>query len=332
MVYDRASFAPFGFTLMFLPLSTTADIFNIAWDNDLFTGSDRGYTNGVGLSYLTSSAETSDTGSARLAVAARDHLSFLPGIGSNSRDHALSFSLRQLMVTPEDLSRTEPQFNDIPYAGYLSVGATLWSWDADRITGFGAQIGVVGPESGAKASQKLVHKITGSEPPKGWDNQLGTDVVGGLTAEHGRKLWQFGQPDDLEQQFSAVGSGILSSFQTSASAGAVWRIGRNLSDNFIPDYAGSSSTIALPGSFSDSRTAWSVFVGLGVEYIAYSYLENNSGPYRFSESPLLGQIGLGATRQWDNLQMALVFRAKTGEKQRNQKNFSFGTLSFSWAL
>lgn len=110
MVYDRASFAPFGFTLMFLPLSTTADIFNIAWDNDLFTGSDRGYTNGVGLSYLTSSAETSDTGSARLAVAARDHLSFLPGIGSNSRDHALSFSLRQLMVTPEDLSRTEPQF------------------------------------------------------------------------------------------------------------------------------------------------------------------------------------------------------------------------------
>jgi|TARA_B100000965_G_scaffold380251_1_gene376651 lipid A 3-O-deacylase len=46
----------------------------------------------------------------------------------------------------------------------------------------------------------------------------------------------------------------------------------------------------------------------------------------------LGQIGVGATRQWNNLQLALVFRATTGEKQRNQKNFSFGTLSFSWAL
>ena len=237
-----ASFAAFGLTLVFLPLSATADIFNISWDNDLFTGSDRGYTNGIGLSYLTSSAETSDTGSARLAVAARDHLSFLPGVGSNSRDHALSFNLQQLMVTPEDLSR------------------------------------------------KLVHKITGSEPPKGWENQLGTDVVGGLTAEHGRKLWQFGQPDGLEQQFSAVGSGRLSSFQTSASVGAIWRIGRHLSDNFIPDYAGSSSTIALPGSFSRSRTAWSVFVGLGVEYISYSYLADNSGPYRFSESPLLARI------------------------------------------
>lgn len=168
-----ASFAAFGLTLVFLPLSATADIFNISWDNDLFTGSDRGYTNGIGLSYLTSSAETSDTGSARLAVAARDHLSFLPGVGSNSRDHALSFNLQQLMVTPEDLSRTEPQFNDIPYAGYLSVGATLWSWDAERITGFGAHIGVVGPESGAEASQKLVHKITGSEPPKAGRINLG---------------------------------------------------------------------------------------------------------------------------------------------------------------
>ncbi len=251
----------------------------------------------------------------------------------------MSVSLRQLMVTPADISQEEPQFNDIPpYAGHLSLSSTLWSWSADSITGgYGAHIGVVGPESGAEASQKWVHKITGSErPPKGWDNQLGTDVVGGFQAAHGRKLLQAGgQRGDLEQQFSAVGSGLLSSFRTSATVGVIWRMGRNLPANFIPDYAGSSSAIALPGSFSGAKSAWSLFIGLGgAEYIAYSYLEDNSGPYRFSEGPpLLGQIGLGGTWQWDNLQAALILRATTGgEEQRNQDNFSFGTLSFSWVL
>ena len=328
----RALFARISLLLVLAPASANAEQFNLAWDNDLFTGSDRGYTNGVRLSYLTNTAEDSGGGSARLARAGRDSLSFLPGVGDVANNHAMSVSLRQLMVTPADISQEEPQFNDIPYAGHLSLSSTLWSWSADSITGYGAHIGVVGPESGAEASQKWVHKITGSERPKGWDNQLGTDVVGGFQAAHGRKLLQAGQRGDLEQQFSAVGSGLLSSFRTSATVGVIWRMGRNLPANFIPDYAGSSSAIALPGSFSGAKSAWSVFIGLGAEYIAYSYLEDNSGPYRFSEGPLLGQLGLGGTWQWDNLQAALILRATTGEEQRNQDNFSFGTLSFSWAL
>src|SRR5690606_40834058 len=92
--------------------------------------------------------------SARFARILRDELRFLPGIGTADSKQAVSLSLRQFMVTPEDITVEGPQFDDIPYAGHLSLSGTLWSWNADTITGFGAHIGVIGPESGAERSEE----------------------------------------------------------------------------------------------------------------------------------------------------------------------------------
>lgn len=315
-----------------LPTSLQAEVVNLSWDNDLLTGTDRGYTNGVRLAHLTDTAEETDGKSARFARILRDELSFLSGIGASDSKHAVTLSLRQLMVTPEDITVAEPQFNDIPYAGHLSLSGTLWSWSADTITGFGTHIGVIGPESGAESIQKWVHKATGSDKPRGWDNQLGTDVVGGVQAAHGRKLLQTGQSDNIEQRVSVIGSGLLSSFRTSAKTGLIWQLGRHLPMNFAPDYAGTSSTIALPGSFTESGSSWSVFIGFGVEYVGYSYIDDNADSYRFDEGPLIGQLGLGATWQWNHLQASVTLRASTSEDERHKDNFSFGTLSLSWKL
>ena len=287
---------------------------------------------GVRLSYLTDTADENDGKPARFARVLRDELHFLPGIGTADSKQAVSLSLRQLMVTPEDITVKGPQFDDIPYAGHLSLSGTLWSWNADTITGFGAHIGVVGPESGAESVQKWVHKATGSDKPQGWGNQLGTDVVGGIQAAHGRKLLQAGQGGNIEQRVSVIGSALLSSFRTSVKTGLVWQLGRHLPMNFVPDYAGTSSTIALPGSFNDSGSSWSVYVGLGVEYLGYSYIDDNARAYRFDEGPLIGQLGLGATWQWDHLLASVTLRATTSEDERHKDNFSFGTLSVSWAI
>tara|TARA_Y100001001_G_scaffold152529_1_gene165259 strand:- start:567 stop:869 length:303 start_codon:yes stop_codon:yes gene_type:complete len=100
----------------------------------------------------------------------------------------------------------------------------------------------------------------------------------------------------------------------------------------VPDYAGTSSTIALPGSFKDWGSSWSVYVGLGVEYVGYSYIDDNAGAYRFDEGPLIGRLGLGAIWQWDHLLAAVTLRASTSEDERHKDNFSFGTLSVSWAI
>ena len=129
-----------------------------------------------------------------------------------------------------------------------------------------------------------------------------------------------------------IGSALLSSFRTSVKTGLVWQLGRHLPMNFVPDYAGTSSTIALPGSFNDSGSSWSVYVGLGVEYLGYSYIDDNARAYRFDEGPLIGQLGLGATWQWDHLLASVTLRATNSEDERHKDNFSFGTLSVSWAI
>lgn len=314
-----------------LPVIAHADSLNIAWDNDLLTGSDRGYTNGVKLSYLTATADNPHKKSSTLARYAADSLGFLPGIVHPEKKQALAFSLRQLMVTPADITADEPKLNDLPYAGYLSASTTMWSWDANTITGYGVHLGIVGPESGAEASQKWVHKLTGSEKPKGWNYQLGTDVVGGVQASHARKIVSSGSPDSLEQEVSLIGSATLSSFRTNGRVGMVWRMGQHLPANFIPDYAGTASTIGLPGALS-ARSGWSLFIGLGLEYVPYSYLDENSDPYQFDESLVQGQAGIGGTWQWNQLQLALILRATTGEEDSNKDNFSFGTVSMTWAL
>ena len=101
---------------------------NLSWDNDLLTGTDRGYTNGVRFSYLTDTADENDGKSARFARILRDELRFLPGIGTADSKQAVSLSLRQFMVTPEDITVEDPQFDDIPYAGQAArVGESAWN-------------------------------------------------------------------------------------------------------------------------------------------------------------------------------------------------------------
>lgn len=315
-----------------LPGLSRADLLNVSWDNDLLTGSDRGYTNGLTISYLTDSAQTPAKPSSGLVDTAKNTLDSLPGISAPGHQQALAFSLKQLMVTPANIAANPPDTNDLPYAGYLSASATLWSWNANTITGYGGHVGIIGPESGAEASQKWVHKLTGSEEPKGWGQQLGTGLVGGVRAAHARKLIEHGSPDALQQEVSAIGSATLSSFRTSVRLGTVWRTGQNLPLNFIPDYASSASTIGLPGALDSAGSGWSVFIGLGLEVVPYSYLEKNASPYQFDESLLQGQAGIGATMHWESLQLSLILRATTGEEETNKDNFSFGSVSMTWAL
>lgn len=139
---------------------------SISWDNGLLTDSDKGYTNGGRQSSLSLSAEN-NTCEVCLARNARDTLDWLPVIGQVGNTHALTFSLTPLMVTPENIEATGPLYDDPPYLGRLSGSITLWSWNAISLTGYGAGVGIIEPDSGAEATQKWVHKLTGSTNPNG---------------------------------------------------------------------------------------------------------------------------------------------------------------------
>lgn len=332
MEQDESTLKLIPFVLLLIPAiaEATSGAVSISWDNDLLTGSDKGYTNGGRLSYLGPSAESDESCVVCLAENARGTLDWLPGIGHPGSSHALTFSLAQLMVTPEDIEATRPAYYDLPYVGYLSGSATLWSWNAKSLTGFGLAIGVVGPDSGAEATQKWVHKLTGSTNPGGWDNQLGTDMIGELHAFHARRLFRDDLASGLSQEMAWLTGGRLSNFISSGELGLSWRIGKNLPANFIPDYAGASSTIGLPGSLDSAGTGWSAFIGAGIEVIPYTYLEEQSGRYDYDQRPLIGLVGIGVGWHAPGVHLAITLRATTSQEETNKQALSFGTVSAGW--
>ena len=319
-----------AFALFSIP--SAAGTLGISWDNDLLTGSDKGYTNGVRASYLTTSAEEDQTCRFCLAAKTRDQLSSMPGIGGTDSQHALVLTVTQLMVTPENIEARAPQFNDIPYTGYLSARAGLWSWTPDRITGYGVLLGVVGPESYAEESQTQVHRITGSTNPNGWDNQLGTDVIAGLGATHARRFYSSGDPAHLEQDLGWVAGLRASNFLSDARFGLSWRTGTHLPTNFVPDYAGISSSIGLPGALDVSASGWSVFAGIMAQWIPYSYIDEEAQNYQYDQKTLVGHAGIGAGWHTPGFQATVTVRTTSSQNKTNKEPLSFGTISFTWHL
>ena len=316
-------------TLLLIPSLAPAGLLNIAWDNDLLTGEDRGYTNGMRISWLGNTAERNSECRYCVTAKARDNLAWLPGIGFSDRDHALSMSLAQLMVTPEDIEAQEPQFDDIPYVGVAMGEVTLYAWDRQRLTGYGLTLGLIGRDSGARRSQQWVHKVTGSTSPRGWHNQLGPDVVGGVHALHANRFFARGG-GGLQNELVWSAGARLNNFITTAEAGLFWRMGYNLPGNFVPEYAGLATTIGLPGLLDIPGRGWSVFAGLLGEGIAYSYIEERSGDYTFKQRHFVGQANLGGSVHTESFQFALVLSASTAQEETNKDPMTFGTLSFTW--
>ncbi len=305
---------------------------NLSWDNDLFTARDRGYTNGLKFALLGTSAERDEQCRFCLARKARDHLSLLPGIGAGNSQHALGFSLRQLMTTPENIEAADPDFDSTPYVGYLNARAGLWSWNRTRITGYSLMAGVVGPESRAAQSQELVHEITGSTQPRGWDHQLGTDAVGGLEVVHARKFFASGDSGERERDMSWFGAVRAGNFVTNARLGLAWRTGVNLPVNFVPDYSGISSSVGLPGALEVPGSGWTLFAGMQAEWMPRFYLEEESGPYNYDQRSLVGHAGGGVGWHTPGFQVNLTLRASTAQTRTRDRSLSFGNIAFTWRM
>ncbi|WP_444939033.1 lipid A-modifier LpxR family protein [Microbulbifer sp. JMSA002] len=79
----------------------------------------------------------------------------------------------QEIYTPDHLGRSEPINEEHPYAGWSYLGIRykyqiLNQWMIDLT--FDA--GTVGSRAGARQTQKFMHWIVSSSPPKGWDSQV----------------------------------------------------------------------------------------------------------------------------------------------------------------
>ncbi|MCG8394871.1 MAG: lipid A deacylase LpxR family protein [Pseudomonadales bacterium] len=317
--------------VLFLSSAAKASTFGFSWDNDLFVGSDGQYTNGVRLSWVGNAHEHCERNTT-FTCGLASTLDPLPGISIQDEKHALTLSLEQVMITPGDISRTEPDYSDLPYAGYSNLEMGLFSWDDSRLFGYGIRVGVVGEDSGAEQSQKFVHKLTGSTDPQGWDHQLGPDVIGGAYFITAERAWQHRSDSGMQTELGYAWGVDANNFHGTATAGGFLRFGRNLPRNFIPDYAGIGTAGSLVGLLEGEGFGWETFVASFGEYIGYSYLENHADEYNVeSRDGIIGLV-VGGGVHWDNFSFTLTLQGSTSPLRNSDDPLSFGNMSFMWKI
>ena len=138
--------------------------FCFCWENDTLIHTDRGFTNGFKLTWISQSFDNP-----------RDNVLFgwMPFVRKSGYKHVFSYSLRQDIFTPDDLKRVDLDENDRPYAGYLHFEVGIHSFNDKWMSSFSLSMGVVGPLSLAEQTQKFVHdKAPKAADPLGWPNQL----------------------------------------------------------------------------------------------------------------------------------------------------------------
>ena len=116
-------------------------------DNDLFTGSDNNYTNGLGVTWVSPDVSTYDDD--RFVSKWSRFWSFLPFVGDEGYSTYAAWTLAQEMHTPDDITIPNPPEDDQPYAGVLYVDSLLYARKERWTHVWELKLGVVGPDSQA---------------------------------------------------------------------------------------------------------------------------------------------------------------------------------------
>ena len=297
-------------------------IFNVVFENDLFSGSDSDYTNGIRFSWLSSEENMPSW------INSAAHMLPL----ANDGHKRISVAVGQSMFAPEDLGRTDVVAGEQPYAGWLYGSVGMVSDTGKTLDNVVLTLGVVGPLSYAEQTQKFVHHVVDSPQPKGWDNQLKNEPGIILTYERKWRSMYEASPFGLGVDITPHAGVNLGNVNTDAALGATLRVGYDLPADYGPPRIRPS----LPGSdffIPTQDVGGYVFTTIGERAVARNiFLDGNS----FRDGPdvdkkiLVGSIQLGAALTYgaSRLSYTQVFMSKEYKTQPNPAQFGVVTLSY----
>lgn len=299
-------------------------IVSFVLENDLFTGTDRYYTNGVRFAYLTSEQKAPDF--VRKLV---QHLPF-----SGKRNYRISMAFGQNMYVPSSIEVADPSPDDRPYAGWLYGSVGLISDSGQVLRTALLTVGMVGPSSHAEQTQKFVHRVVGSPKPLGWDYQLKDEPGVILTMEQKwRSLYGISTAHlrGLEMDVTPHVGVNLGNVHTDATLGATFRIGFDLPADYGPPRIRPS----LPGSdffIPGEKMGGYLFMGLEGRAIGRNiFLDGNT--FRDSRSVdknyWVGSAQIGGALTYQDARISYTHVFQTREFKNQLKSAQFGAVTVS---
>ena len=308
-------------------------------DNDLFGGSDRDYTNGARLSWISGNRKVEELGRVQrwLRTLSGDPDSFrlFQRVTGFEDPEAIRYnygvSLTQLMFTPADWRPyTQPPYQR-RYAGWLGLGVSLHVKDDRILNSVELTIGTTGEHSFAEPTQDFVHSVRDIAKFNGWDSQIPNEVTADLSFIQKRRLdlGDFGygivRADGVGEWGARLGS-----FRTEAHVGGLVRLGYNLPPDFSdPRLSGTAYSHRYFASDSGYAGPWSVYALFGGTVRGVAYDASLDGPLLrdfdtgIDRRPVVAEVfaGFGIRYRALELSYAHTWRSEEYRTQRGIANF-----------
>lgn len=296
--------------------------FNLLLENDALAATDRHYTSGLQLSYLTAPRPADSWLSALLG--------WLPGNGEG--ETRLGWQLGQSIFTPDDKESSEFLPDQRPYAAWLYAGLSLVYSTDTHIDTWSLNYGTIGPDAKGEEVQNKVHEWLDATIANGWQYQLGNRRGGALIVE--RKWRALAQTKILRfgVDFMPHVGVSLGNIEQYANTGFTMRIGNDLDNDFGPPRIRPS----LPGTayfVPHDRWSWYLFAGVDGRYVDKNIFLDDSAEHELwniekKDWVADAQAGLVLTRGDFRFAYTYVYRTEEFEQQKEPDRF--GSLGFTW--
>jgi lipid A 3-O-deacylase len=312
----------------------------VNFENDLFTGTDREYTNGVKLSWGSANLDDYKSDPCLPAVLKAVNRMLRLKDPNPYTERNMVVSLGQAMFTPRNRERTTLDPNDRPYAGWLYLALGYNSRTEDAMRTYELDVGIVGPQSYAKQSQDFIHDLRNIPKWKGWANQLPNEPGVQLTFERKRRFLTdlpgpLPKADFIPHYGVAVGN-----VSTYLNAGVEFRLGWSLPDDFGTSAIRPGGNNGAPLSKADMRLGYAakglhLFASFDTRLVLHNiFLDGNT--FRSSPSvdkrPFVGDAALGVAWSWRRGKLAYAHYIRSKEFYGQSASQQFGSITFSYVF
>lgn len=299
---------------------------SLSVENDLFGGGDdQNYTSGVRLTYFDIKTP--------MPPIVKEMAEAIPTFDINDTTSTF-FSVGQNIFTPENITIAANQPDDRPYAGWLYGSVGLTTVTKNHLDELEFTLGVVGPESLAENTQKLIHNhISDSPSPKGWGNQLEFEPGAIISWQRRWPVWYTQNIGKLRMRVEPNVNVSLGNVYTYAGSGATVTLGP-YKDRLQDTPPRVRPAMAGTGFFDtpDKDFSWYVFAGVDGRAMARNiFLDGNT--FKDSNSVdkkyLVGDANAGLALTYDDYRLAYTLNYRTIEFDTQDDPSVFGSLTLS---
>lgn len=309
-----------------------AAYYSYTFENDLFTGggNDRHYTGAMRFTFFSAPFESFDEDNSYRWM--RELFGGMKLFAHPGYRRSVAYGIGQIITTPEDLTLSEAQPDDLPYAGQLYAFYALNGQHERRAETLSMMAGVVGPLSLGEQTQKLLHRITGSDQPQGWEHQLHNEPALNLTYDRRYLLYSKGLSTHWSMDIVGSAALHLGNVITGGCASFALVLGRDGSYNPLsvrPDLSGRGSI----GANHSTRAGPFVLMGAGTDVYLHSvFLDGNSfrdGP-SVEKEPYVYNRFFGFGYSWSTLSMHIGWFDQSRLFEGQNEGLEYGTFNITW--